>query len=229
MFFLSKMSTAKRLKASSFLMLCFAGSTLFAATPAKAVDCMDDIAKFGDLVAAGSCDLRGVLLTYIPSITGFALTDDLTISVAGPAPASNLTIGIMGSPTPYTNPFSGEFKYNLTAPTGKFITQYTSAISSSANAGNNTATFNLTGVSGTAMATYVPVSVAQGQTISNGANYITSDNFTSQVSVTQGTITQFSSSFNFADIPPAPGPLPLAGLGIALGYSRKLRKRIAAS
>ena len=209
-------------------MLCFAGSTLFAATPAKAVDCMDDIAKFGDLVAAGSCDLRGVLLTYVPSFTGFALTDDLTISVAGPAPASNLTIGIMGSPTPYTSPFSGEFKYNLTAPTGKFITQYTSAISSSANSGNNAATFNLTGAAGTALATYVPVSVAQGQTKTN-STYVTSDNFTSQVSVTQGTITMFSSSFNFADIPPAPGPLPLAGLGIALGYSRKLRKRIAAS
>jgi hypothetical protein len=222
------MSTAKRLKASSFLMLCFAGSTLFAATPAKALDCMDDIAKISDLIAAGSCDLRGVLLTYVPSLTGFAPTDDLTISVAGPAPASNLTIGVMGSPTPYTNPFTGEFKYNLTAPTGKFITQYTSAISSSANTGNNTSTFNLTGAAGTAMATYTPVNVAQGQTKFN-STYVTSDNFTSQVSVTQGSIQMFSSSFNFADIPPAPGPLPLAGLGIALGYSRKLRKRIAAS
>jgi hypothetical protein len=78
------------------------------------------------------------------------------------------------------------------------------------------------------MATYNPVNVAQGQTKFN-STYVTSDNFTSQVSVTQGTIQMFSSSFNFADIPPAPGPLPLAGLGIALGYSRKLRKRIAAS
>jgi hypothetical protein len=135
----------------------------------------------------------------------------------------------MGSPTAYINPFTGEFKYNLTAPTGKYIADYTSAIVSSANSGNNTATFNLTGVSGTAIATYNPVNVAQGQTVSNGANYINSDNFISQVSVSQGAITQFSSSFNFRDIPAAPGPLPLAGLGIALGYSRKLRKRIAAS
>jgi hypothetical protein len=222
------MSTDKRLKASSFLMLCFAGSTLFAATPAKAVDCIDDIGTIGDLVNYGSCDLRGVLLTYIPSATGFQSSDVISISAFGD-PASNLTIGIMGSPMPYISPFSGEFKYNLTAPTGKFITQYTSNIISAANAGNNTATFNLTGAAGTAMATFNPVGVAQGATKYNGNNYITSDNFTSQVSVTQGTITQFSSNFEFADIPPAPGPLPLAGLGIALGYSRKLRKRIAAS
>jgi hypothetical protein len=224
------MSTAKRLKASSFLMLCFAGSTLFVTTPAKAVvNCADDIGTIGDLVTAGSCELKGVLLTYLPSTTGFKLTDFITISVTGPAPASNLNVGIMGSPTLYNNPFSGEFKYNLTAPTGKFITDYSNAISSSANGGNNTATFNLTGAAGTAMATYNPVNVAQGAAKSNGYNFITSDNFTSQVSVTQGTIQMFSQSYNFKDIPAAPGPLPLAGLGIALGYSRKLRKRIAAS
>jgi hypothetical protein len=222
------MSTAKRLKASSFLMLCFAGSTLIAATPAKAVDCVDEISTIGDLISkGGSCDLKGVLFTYT-SLSGFAPTDNITFSVLGPAPASNLSIGIMGVP-PYNQPFTGEFKYNLTAPTGKYIVDYTSAIISSANSGNNTSTFNLTGVSGTAMATYNPVNIAQGQTVSNGANYINSDNFISQVYVSQGTITQFSSSFNFKDIPPAPGPLPLAGLGIALGYSRKLRKRIAAS
>jgi hypothetical protein len=222
------MSTAKRLKISSFLTLCFAGSTLFATTPAKAVaNCADDIGSIGDLVNAGSCELRGVLFTYT-SLSGFALTDNITFSVLGPAPASNLTIGIMGVP-PYNQPLTGEFKYNLTAPTGKYIADYTSGITSSANDGNNTATFSLTGAAGTAMATYQPVNLSIGQTKTNGANYINSDNFTSQFSVTQGTITNFSSSFNFKDIPPAPGPLPLAGLGIALGYSRKLRKRIAAS
>jgi hypothetical protein len=223
------MPTAKRLKVSSFLTLCFAGSTLFVTTPAKAVENCADLTTVGALVSAGSCELRGVLLTYSPSLTGFAPTDALTISVAGPAPASNLTIGIMGVPNPYNQPFTGEFKYNLKAPDGKYIFDYTSAIISSANAGNNTAVFNLTGAAGTAMATYEPVNLSVGQTKTNGANYINSDNFISQVYVSQGTITQFSSSFNFKDIPPAPGPLPLAGLGIALGYSRKLRKRIAAS
>jgi hypothetical protein len=224
------MSTAKRLKVSSFLMFCFAGSTLFATSPAKAVaNCMDDIGTFQDLVTAGSCELRGVLLTYIPTVTGFALNDNITITATppglGPEPATNLLIGIIPV-TPFSS--SGVFKYNLTAPTGKFITDYTSAITSSENGGNNTATFNLTGAAGTAMATYMPVNAAQGATKVN-TNYVTTDNFTSQVSVTQGGITQFNASYSFRDIPPAPGPLPLVGLGIALGYSRKLRKRIAAS
>jgi hypothetical protein len=223
------MSTAKRLKVSSFLMFCLAGSTLFATSPAKAVNCFDDIATIQDLVTNGSCELRGVTLTYIPTVTGFALTDNISITATppglGPEPATNLLIGIQPI-TPFSS--SGVFKYNLTAPSGKFITDYTSAIQSSENGGNNTATFNLTGAAGTAMATYVPVNAAQGATKVN-TNYVTTDNFTSQVSVTQGGITQFNASYNFRDIPPAPGPLPLVGLGIALGYSRKLRKRIAAS
>jgi len=210
-------------------MFCFAGSTLFATSPAKAVNCMDDIGTIQDLVTLGSCELRGVTLTYIPTVTGFALNDNITITATPPGvglePATNLLIGIQPL-TPFSS--SGVFKYNLTAPSGKFITDYTSAIVSSENGGNNTATFNLTGAAGTAMATYMPLNMAIGQTKVN-TNYVTSDNFTSQVSVTQGGITQFNSSYNFRDIPPAPGPLPLVGLGIALGYSRKLRKRIAAS
>lgn len=213
-------------------MFCFAGSTLFATSPAKAVNCMDDIGTIQDLVdAGGSCELRGVILTYTPTTTGFALSNPISISSTpgglGPEPATRLDIRLQAA-APYTSPFSGVFKYNLTSPTGRFITDYTSNMVSGLNGGNNTATFNLTGAAGTAMATFMPPGMAQGATKVN-TNYVTTDNFTSQVSVTQGGISQFNASYSFRDIPPAPGPLPLVGLGIALGYSRKLRKRIAAS
>jgi hypothetical protein len=221
------MSTAKCLKVSSFLLFCLAGSTLFAATPAKAISCLE-VSTIGKLVSEGSCDLKGVILTYVASHSGFALTDNITIGSLGPAPASNFNFRFQGNPTMYTDPFIGEFKYNLKAPTGKYITNYTSSISSSANGGNNTGRFSLAGAAGTAMATYDPVGMSVGSTKTNNT-IVTNDNFVAQVSVTQGGITNFSQNFNFADIPPAPGPLPLAGLGIALGYSRKLRKRIAAS
>jgi hypothetical protein len=221
------MSTAKRLKISSFLMFCFAGSTLLVTTPAKALDCMDEIVTIGDLAAAGSCTLKGVLLTYTSS-SGFSPNDRLSISAMGPNPAANFEIGIQGIPSPYPNGFLGEFKYNLKAPDLKYIYNYTSAINSATNAGDNKATFDLTGVAGTAMATYVPFFQSNGQTVTNSP-YVKNDNYTANVSVTQGSITQFTQSFEFRDLPPAPGPLPLVGLGIALGYSRKLRKRIAAS
>ena len=68
-------------------MFCFAGSTLLVTTPAKALDCMDEIGTIGDLAAAGSCTLKGVLLTYTSS-SGFSPNDRLSISVMGPNPAS---------------------------------------------------------------------------------------------------------------------------------------------
>jgi len=42
-------------------------------------------------------------------------------------------------------------------------------------------------------------------------------------------LTSFTNTFQQETIPPVPGPLPIMGAGLALGFSRKLRGRIKAS
>jgi hypothetical protein len=54
--------------------------------------------------------------------------------------------------------------------------------------------------------------------------------FSSTITVTSGTLTQFVDSVEQEPkIPPVPGPLPLLGAGAAFGFTRKLRKRISRS
>jgi hypothetical protein len=231
------MHRLRRFKASGLVLVCVAGTTFLSSNPAHAaVNCLTGISSIQDLITNGSCDLKGVILTYTSS-SGFANSAFITITATPPGvtptpTATAFTISFQGNPTPYTSPFTGEFKYTLAAPSGKYIVDYTSALSSAENGGNNTGTFNLTGAAGTAAATYVPVNTAVGQTKTYSNTTTVSDAFTAGVGVTQGTITQFTQSFNFADTPPpttsVPGPLPLVGAGIAFGYSRKLRKRITA-
>ena len=97
--------------------------------------------------------------------------------------------------------------------------------------GINTATFDLTGNAGTATAVYNPVNTSQTGTKTYASTSVLTDAFTARLGVTQGSIESWEQSFNFQDPPPppVPGPLPVLGAGIAFGYSRKLRKRIAAS
>jgi hypothetical protein len=44
-----------------------------------------------------------------------------------------------------------------------------------------------------------------------------------------GGLNSFNNGYTQSDIPPVPGPLPLLGAGMALGFSRKLRSRIKGS
>jgi hypothetical protein len=146
--------------------------------------------------------------------------------------ANSLTFSVQGSPTPYISPFSGVLNYSITAPNTRSLKDYTSALSSAANMGNNNGSLNLTGSAGTAAATFVPVGLAIGQTKTYASTSVLADAFTASVDVTLGTIQNFTQSFRFQDAPPpppVPGPMPVLGAGIAFGYSRKLRKRIAAS
>jgi len=220
-----------------------AGISFLVSNPAKAATNCAFIGTIQDLIDAGSCVSRGATVTYSPSFSGFAATDFITITTTGTLTpvtgvANSLNFSLQGNPNPYASPFSGIFNYSLAAPMGRSIIDYTSALSSAANMGNNAGTFDLTGSAGTAAATYVPINTAQGATKTYASTSVLTDAFVASVGVTQGTITQFTQSFNFQNTPPeppgpggvpVPGPLPVLGAGIAFGYSRKLRKRIAAA
>jgi hypothetical protein len=218
-----------------------AGVSFLISNPAKATTSCSNISTIQNLITAGSCFSRGARVTYSPALSGFAVTDFVTITTTGTGTVSNgvantLNFSVQGNPSPYLSPFSGVLNYSLAAPTGRSIIDYTSALSSSANLGNNSGTFDLTGSAGTAAATYVPFNLATGATKTYASTSVLNDAFTASVGVTQGTIQQFTQSFNFQNTPtpppigvPVPGPVPVLGAGIAFGYSRKLRKRIAAA
>ena len=221
-----------------------AGVSFLFSNPAKAVTCSSsNISTIQDLINLGSCTSRGATVTYNPTLSGFLGTDFLTISTTGTGTvasgtADSLTFSIQGNPNPYTNPFTGQLKYSIVAPNGRSMIDYSAALSSSANAGMNTGNFNLTGSAGTAAAIYVPVNSATGAMKSYSSTQVLSDAFTAELVVTEGSIRQLTSTFNFQNTPPqppgpggvpVPGPLPVLGAGIAFGYSRKLRKRIAAA
>jgi hypothetical protein len=220
-----------------------AGVSFLISNPAKAAVSCSTITTIQKLIDAGSCFSRGATITYSPTLSGFKATDFVAISTTGTGTvatgtANTLNFSIQGNPTPYPTSFSGLLNYSLAAPTGRSIVDYSSALSSSANGGNNTGTFDLTGSAGTAAATYVPFNLATGATKTYASTSVLTDAFTASVGVTQGAIQQITQSFNFQDTPidppgpgpqGVPGPLPVLGAGVAFGYSRKLRKRIAAS
>jgi hypothetical protein len=221
-----------------------AGVSFLISTPAKAatISC-GLIDTIQDLINNGSCISRGAKVTYNPSLSGFAATDFVSISTTGTLTpstgiADSLTFSVQGNPNLYIDPFTGVLKYSITAPDGRSIIDYTSALASSTNLGNNTGTFDLTGLEGPAKATYKPVNISQTGTKTYASTSVLTDAFIATVGVTQGSIESFTQSFNFQNTPidppgpgpqGVPGPLPVLGAGIAFGYSRKLRKRIAAS
>jgi hypothetical protein len=221
-----------------------AGISFLVSNPAKAAPAVScsNVTTIQKLINAGSCFSRGATVTYSPSFSGFAATDYVSISTFGTGTvatgvANSLTFSVQGNPLPYTSPFSGVLNYSITAPNTRSIQDYTSGLGSSANMGNNRGTFDLTGSAGTAAATYVPNNLSMTQTKTYASTSVLTDAFTASVGVTLGDIQNFTQVFNFQDTTPTPppvgvpvpGPLPVLGAGIAFGYSRKLRKRIAAA
>jgi hypothetical protein len=209
-----------------FLPALAAAGVMGAATPSQAALC-NTYTTIGDLAAASgaSCTLSsGWTFTYKPTTT-LPLTTLFTFSGS----ASIATLSLQGDPNPFS-PGTYNYNFSLTAPPTRYMTKYSSSITSSvspADAGTWGITSAATGQQ--ALGTYVsPNGVTANKFYGTTTTY--SDIFTGVMTVSGGQITQFTSSFNTALIPVGtPGPLPILGASAAFAYSRRIRRRAMAA
>jgi hypothetical protein len=205
------------------------GTFMFAgAAPANAAACPNASPALSTLVPlAFTCEQGGFSFT-LTSFTGFVGAD--AISFANPT-ADSFTISVNSNAPWTTGP--NVLNYSVTAPTGKVISQYTSAMQSSVS-NPKSGNWDVDGASaGNALATLVNDS-STGGSYSYTPPLPTTETFTSTLSsITGNGIQGLSSTVTVtnAPTPPSsvPGPLPVLGAGAAFGFSRRIRSRIKAA
>jgi hypothetical protein len=119
-------------------------------------------------------------------------------------------------------PFSASLQYTITLKNGRTF---------------DTAEVNIGGVNGpfttTTNATSGQVSASStngaGATMNFSTAGLTTQTFIQTFSATGGNVSSIGSTYGTTGPLPAPGPLPLLGVGAAFGFSRKLRRRIQLS
>jgi hypothetical protein len=210
--------------------LLVAGSIFTGAAPANAALC-STITTIGGLDAevGKSCTLAsGWTFTYNPT-TQLPLSTFFTFSGG----AGNTTLSLQADPVNFSTVGSFSYDFSLTAPTGRYLTSYSSSISSSVGPIDE-GTWGITSAAtgNQALGTYTtPTGVTDSENYTNTTTL--SDSFTGVFTLTQGQFTQFSSSFTTAVTPPpasgVPGPVPILGAGAAFAFSRRLRRRIIAA
>jgi len=208
------------------------GSLLAGVMPAKAALC-STIITIGDLAVApgGSCNLAsGWTFTYNPSpATTLPLTTVFTFSGS----AASTTLSLQGDPTNFQTPGTFIYNFSLTAPSSRYLTSYSSSITSSVSPVDNGSwgiTSAATGLQ--ALGTYASPNGVTGTQTYSGTSQFT-DSYAGVFTLNSGEFTQFTSSFTSqAPTPPpsgVPGPLPIFGAGAAFGFSRRLRRRVLAA
>lgn len=176
---------------------------------------------------AYSCDQGGFMFT-LTSWSGFVGDD--AISFSNPT-ATEFTYSLQSN-TPWISG-TKTLNYTLTAPSGKVLQFYTSALGSS-RPNNKAGKFDVDGSVGIATATLTN-NVSMGAQYDYTSPLPTSETFTDTLyDITGNGIQTVQASFGVVDAPPAPtpavpGPLPIFGAAAAFGFSRKVRNRIKAA
>jgi hypothetical protein len=198
----------------------FAASGLILANPgaAHAALCPGS-QSLGLFSLAFNCQTPSGFDFTLTSFPGFSTADTLSIN----STSSSFTIGVLSNAN--WAPGSYTLNYSLTAPPAKILSNYSSSLTSSVNP-IDAGTWDVNGANGIAGATF-----SGGLGINGNKTYIpkiSSDTFTSTLTVTKGVIQSVTSSVNVVDAPRSkvPGPLPLLGAGAAFGFSRRLRQRV---
>ena len=218
-----------RIKTLLALPALMTGMLVCGARPAEAALC-STIFTLGALDAetGKSCTLAsGWTFTYNPTTT-LPLSTLFTFGGS----TSSTTLSLQGDPGNFQTVGSFTYNFSLIAPTGRYLTQYSSAITSSFSAfdaGSWGITSAATGQE--AKGTFLSPTGTTGTKTYTGTSTV-SDSFAGVFTLDAGQFTQFTSSFNTAEIPASssvPGPLPILGAGSAFVFSRRLRRRISAA
>jgi len=159
--------------------------------------------------------------TLVPTPT-FLPNDTLSVT----STATSFTLGLLSNAT--WGPGTYAFKYSITAPPGKLLSNYSSSLTSSVSStpGGDVGAWDVNGANGIAGSTFSTPTGSNGNKVYSPK--ISSDTFTSTLTVTKGVIQSVTSTVNVVDAPRSkvPGPLPLLGAGAAFGFSRRLRQRV---
>ena len=225
----------KNLRSASKLILGLGIScTALIGTPqsANAAGC-NTYATLQDLInGGGTCTQFGgagaTTFTFLNS-SGFN-TSDVGFTSLGNG-NTTATFGLASNSVMW-NAGTYTFNYTISHATKK-LSSITNTLSGSANMNLNLGTYN---VDSTLSAADLTADFNLG-IITNGiytypSPTLSSDTFNTTLSITQGSIENFSATYSFADMamPPSavPGPLPIFGAGAAFAFSRRIRARISA-
>jgi len=184
---------------------------------AKAAACSDG--TLSGLVNVSCTTAQG--FTYkLTSFTGFAGTDTFSFTNGG---ADNFQYSLQGSSAYVTgSPYS--LVYELTAPSGRLLDNFTTGGSTSVI--SSSATWVIAASPGPTASGTIAFS-GQSNATATFSPQITFSTFTGTLNVASGNISSVTSLVaSAAPVVGAPGPLPVLGAGAAFGFSRKLRKRI---
>jgi hypothetical protein len=180
-----------------------------------------------DLInGGGSCTQSGssgaTTFTYLGS-SGFN-TSDVGFTSLGNG-ITSATFGLSSNSVTW-NTGTYTFNYTITHATKK-LSSISNTLSGSANLNQNIGAYQVDStLSAADLTANFNLGLGTNGTYTYPSPTLSSDTFNTNLTVSQGSIENFSATYSFAEVP---GPLPIFGVGAAFAFSRRIRARISAA